>query len=103
MRSRRRSSAAGRPLPRSARRRWRAFALVASALALSAPAAPAVAYASSAAIVIAEDGTVTSSENVDRNNDGFRDEDPSQPWPLFLIAGLLMIAAIVATVKLFRG
>ena len=102
MRSRRRSSAAGQPLPGNARRRWPAFALVASALALSGPAAPAIATAQPP-VVMAQDGTVTSPEDQDRNNDGFRDEDPAQPWPLFALAGFLVIAAIAATVKLFRG
>ena len=64
--------------------------------------APALA-SQAAPVVVAQSETVTSSEDQDRNNDGFRDEDPSQPWPLFVIAGGLAIAAIVATIKLFRG
>ncbi len=77
---------------------------VASALALSGSAyADRGPRTTDHGLVVAQSETVTADDFVDKNNDGFRDEDPSQPWPLYAVAGILIVAAIAATVKLFRG
>jgi hypothetical protein len=93
MRSHRTSSATAPPRLAAALRTWLAAVLAASALGLAAAPAP---------IALAQE-TVTTGEDVDKNNDGFRDEDPSQPWPLYVIGVVLVGASIFITYKLVRA
>ena len=98
MRRHRTSSATGRRPLSVVLRHWLVVVLAVSALSLTATAPPAVASST----VLAQE-TVTSGDFEDKNGDGFRDEDPSQPWPLYVIGIALVGASIFITYKLVRS
>ena len=51
----------------------------------------------------ASGATASEASDTDKNNDGFTDEDPSQPWPLYVIGVFLVGASIFITYKLVRA